>query len=373
VRRVLIAFEPPDGGVAEHVAQLAASLGGHGWEVELAGPERTGVYERLAEAGLRVHRVPFQRGYGHPATDAVALRRLAGILRRGRFDLVHCHSAKAGVLGRLAARAAGVPAVYSPHCFPFVGDFGAPRRRFATLVERSLAPLSAAVICVSEDERREGLAAGLPAGRLTVVRNGCPPPPRVEPDPALEALRAGGPLAAAIAVMRPQKSLDVFVDAAPLVLERMPEARLALVGEGPLHAELAERARGHGLEDDPRFAILPFRAPAARHLRAADVFVLPSAWEGLPIAILEALSCGVPQVATAVGGTPEAVGDGTTGLLVPPRDPPALAAAIVALLGDPGRRGAMGRASVQRWQDGFQLERMVRETADVYARACNLN
>jgi glycosyltransferase involved in cell wall biosynthesis len=363
VPRVLLAFEPPDGGVAEHVLQLAGGLAEHGWEVTLAGPRSSWVYDRAR--GAPAHRLPFVRGYGSPGEDARALRGLVRVLRGGRFDLVHCHSAKAGVLGRIAGRLARVPVVYSPHCLPFIGEFGAPRRIFATAVERALASSSAAIICVCEDERARAIAAGLPAGRLRVILNGCAAPPDVPPDPALLALRDGGPVAAAIAVMRPQKSLHVFLEAVPLVWRRVPDARLAIVGDGPQHGALVARARELGLLGDERFAILPFRAPAARHLRATDVFVLPSSWEALPIAVLEALSCGVPQVATAVGGTPEAVGP-DTGVLVAPHDPPALAAAVADLLGDPGRRAAMSVASTARWDADFRVGRVVAETAAAY-------
>ena len=364
---VLLAYEPPDGGVAENVLQLALGLGAHGFDVETAGPHEAIIHPRLEAAGIPIHRVAMARGYGTPARDARALRELRALLKRRRFDLVHCHSAKAGVLGRLAARATGTRCVYTPHCFPFVGEFGAPRRVFATTIERALAPLAARTICVCEEERQTAIRAGLRADRLRVVHNGCEPCPNgFDPDPALLELRDGGVVAAAVAVLREQKRLDVLVDAAPEVLRRLPEARLAIVGDGPLRDELHERARQRGLDGEPRFAFLPFGAPAARHLRAADVYVLPSGWEALPIGVLEALACGVPQVATDVGGTGEAVST-DTGVLVPPGDPAALAEALVGLLGDAQRRAAMAEASVARHRDRFTLERMVAETAAVYA------
>ena len=344
--------------MAENVLQLAQGLGAHGWEVELAGPDEAIIYGEAEAAGVPIHRIDFARGYGAPARDARAFRGLRALLRAGGYDLLHCHSAKAGVVGRLAARASRVPCVYTPHCFPFVGEFGTPRRIFATGVERALAPLAARTICVCDDEREIGVRAGLRADRLRVVRNGCDPCPNgFEPDPNLLALRDGGVVGAAVAVLRAQKRLDVLVDAAPEVLRRLPDARLAIVGDGPLRDELHERARANGLDAEPRFAFLPFGAPAARHLRAADVYVLPSGWEALPIGVLEALACGVPQIATDVGGTGEAVSP-ETGVLVPPGDPAALAEALVGLLGDPARREAMAQASV---------ERMVAETAAVYA------
>ena len=369
MRRVLLAFEPPDGGVAENVAQLAVGLRAHGWEPVLAGPADSIAYERAEAAEVPVHRVDWARGYGSPGRDLRATRQLAGLLRGGRFDLVHAHSAKAGVLGRVAGAVARMPVVYSPHCLPFVGDFGAPRRVVATAIERALAPLAARMICVCEDERRQAVGAGLDAGRLRVVLNGSAPcPPGVEPDPATSALADGGPVAAAVAVMREQKRLDVLIDAAPSILERVPDARVAIIGDGPLRAELHARAAALGLDAEPRFAFLPFVGPSSRHLAALDVFVLPSSWEGLPIGLLEALACGVPQVATDVGGSGEAVAP-DTGIMVPPADPAALADAVVALLGDPARRERMAAAGPVRHAAHFGLERMVAATAAVYDEA----
>ena len=280
---------------------------------------------------------------------------------------MHCHSAKAGVLGRIAAALTESPRSTPPHSLPFVGDFSELRRRFATLTERALAPATAALLCVCEAERRIALEHRLgPPDRARVVYNGCEPCPEgVEVDPALARLREGGPVAAAVTVLREQKRPDIFLEAVPLVLERVPGARLALVGDGPLREELHARAAELGLDDEPRFAFLPFAPPAARHLRAMDVYVLPSAWEAFPIGVLEALACGTPQVATDVGGTGEAVVP-ETGVLVPPRDAPALAAAVADLLGDAERRARMAQASRERHAERFGVERMVAETAALY-------
>ncbi len=368
--RILLVFEPPDGGVAENVAQLASQLSAHGFGVEAVGPPRARIDPVLAAAGVAVHRLPLRRGYGAPADDAAALRGLIRLLRGKRYDLVHCHSAKAGVLGRLAAAACRVPAVYSPHSFPFIGDFSEARRCFATATERLLAPLTRRIICVCEAERRVAREAGLADdGRLQVVLNGSAPcDGSAEIDPRLSALREGGVLAASVAVLRPQKRVDVLIDAAPLVLERMPEARIAVVGEGPLRTELESLARRRGLMDDARFAFVDYEGPPSRHLRALDLYVLSSSWEGLPIGVLEALACGVPQVATDVGGTGEAV-SAQTGVLVPRADPAALAEAMLALLGDATRRHAMARASRELHTERFGVQRMVAETAAVYRQA----
>lgn len=350
--------------------QLALQLPEHGWEPWVAGPRDAIIYPALADAGVPLARLPLRRGFGRPAEDARALRTIASLLGQQPFELVHVHSAKAGVLGRIAARRAGRPVVYSPHCFPFVGPWGWPRRTFATTVERALGPITDAIVCVAEDEQRLALKHHLiPPERLTVVYNGvATADPALEAEPELTAFADGRPLAGCVAVLRPQKAVHVFVAAAPRILAAAPEARLAVIGEGELLPEL--RAQARDLKLDPtRFRFFPFRPPAARALRALDVFVLSSAWEALPISLLEALAEGVPQVATDVGGSAEAVNAGETGLLCPPGDPEALAQTVLALLHDPGRRAAMADASRRRHAERFRVEEMARRTAAVYVEA----
>jgi glycosyltransferase involved in cell wall biosynthesis len=366
VPRCLLVFEPPDGGVAENVLQLALGLPERGFEVALAGPEEAIVYDRLPP-GTQVSRLAFQRGYGHPLQDLRALRALVRLMRAQAFDLVHCHSAKAGVLGRLAARMARTPVVYSPHCFPFVGPWGFARRQFSTRVERALGRRSDAIVCVADQERRLALTERVaPADRLHVVHNGCAPCEPVAEDGQLAAFAQEGPLAACVSVLRAQKSIDTFIRAAPLVLERMPEARLAVVGDGPMGDELHALAGELGLDRDERFRFFGFEPPASRQLQSLDVFVLPSAWEAFPISVLEAMACGVPQVATDVGGTSEALVDGETGRLCASGDVEALAERVTELLADAELRARMGAAARGRHAALFSVERMVDGTAAVY-------
>jgi glycosyltransferase involved in cell wall biosynthesis len=370
VPRVLLTFEPPDGGVARNVAQLALGLAAHGWEAEVAGPADAVSVAALSAAGIAFHRLPFARGYRRPDREIAAVAELRRLLGRGGYGLVHAHAAKAGALARIAARAAGVPALYSPHCFPFAMGVPAPARRGLVAAERALAGLGGDLLCVCEHERRLALAERIAvAERLHMVHNGSEPCPRdVEPDPRLRALAGDGLLVGSISVLRRQKRLDVLLDAAPMILAAVPEARIAVVGEGPLREELRAHAARRGLDGDERVALLPFSPPAAHQLTALDVHVLPSEWEAFPIGVLEALACGVPQVATDVGGTAEALTP-ETGVLVRPGDPQMLAAAVVALLRDPARRAAMATAARARHAECFGVARMVAATASVYEQA----
>jgi glycosyltransferase involved in cell wall biosynthesis len=339
--RVALVCEPPDGGVAEHVTQLALGLPAHGHDPVVFAPRGFAFAGRLPAGRLRT--LPFVRDYAHPWRDARSLGALTRALRG--FDVVHGHAAKAGVVARLAGAAARVPAVYTPHCFPFVGEMGAARRAFGHAAERALAPATAALVCVCEDEAAVARAAGLRP--TAVIHNGCPPCPA----PA----RAAGLAVGAVAVLRRQKRIDVLLDAAPRIFDAVPGATITVCGDGPEGPALRARA-------DPRVAFVPYD-PA--RLRELDVYVLPSAWEAFPIGVLEALACGVPQVATDVGGVREAVTP-DTGVLVAPEDPAALAAAVVALLRDPARRAAMAAASRARHAERFGVERMVAATAALY-------
>ena len=368
LRRCLLVHEPPDGGVAENVLQLATGLREHGWDPYVAGPRESAIADRLREAGVPVARLPFRSGFGSPVADANALRKLTSLLRHNDFDLVHLHSAKAGVLGRLAAKATATPVVYSPHSFPFVGPWGWQRRTVSTGMERALRGFTGELVCVCEYERRLALAHNLVAPEHAhLVYNGSASLPEdLEADAEIRAFAGDSPIAGCVTVLRPQKSVETFIDAIPLVLERVGNAKFVVAGDGPDRDSLVGRAAALGISDAVGF--FGFRPPGTGQMAALDVFVLPSAWEAFPIALLEAMACGVPQVATDVGGVGEAVADGTTGLLCPPGDPQQLAAAITNLLTNGSLRNRMAAASRRRHSQLFTVDRMVASTAAVYDR-----
>src|SRR4051812_11663757 len=166
MRGIALVCEPPDGGVAEHVAQLALGLPDHGYETTVFCPPAFAPAARLSAAGCDVRRIRFlRRDYAHPHRDAQAFGAIVRAIRSGGFELVHAHAAKAGVIGRLAAATARRPAVYTPHCFPFVGEISAARHRIGLTVERALARSTAALVCVCEDERELARTSGVsPAG-----------------------------------------------------------------------------------------------------------------------------------------------------------------------------------------------------------------
>jgi len=174
----------------------------------------------------------------------------------------------------------------------------------------------------------------------------------------------GAPVVGNVAALAPHKGQKHLIAAAKLVVRDVPDARFLIVGEGELKDQLERQIKHLALE---RHVFLTgFRADALRLMKSFDIFAMSSVTEGLGSAVLEAMACGLPIVSTRAGGLPEVVADGETGLLVPPHDEPALAQAIVALLGDAALRASMGAAGRLRVVDAFSIETMVAKTLDVY-------
>lgn len=366
-KTALLLFEPPDGGVTENVLQLALRIRSERWSVVVAGPDVSNIRRRLEAEGIEYIAIDrLRRGFGRPLEDLAAMRQVHRLITDRRFDIVHTHSSKAGLIGRLTASRAGVPAVYTPHCFGFVGDVSAKRKLFALSLERWLGRYTTGLLCVSDAERRLAMRHRIAkAERIRHIRHGVDCGGRDAAAQELLDFKGDGLLVGAVTVLREQKRLDVLLDAIPAVLERMPTARFAIVGNGPMEDELRAQADRMGLIERGAVKFFTFTPPSTRYLKALDVYVLPSAWEAMPIGALEALACGVPQVASAVDGMNEIVTD-DTGVLVEPKSVESLTAALVALLTDDDRRRRASEASRQRGIDMFQLDDMVDQTVDFY-------
>jgi glycosyltransferase involved in cell wall biosynthesis len=179
-------------------------------------------------------------------------------------------------------------------------------------------------------------------------------------------IRSHTPVIGTLARLHEQKGHSYLLDAVAQLRREIPDVKALVVGDGELRPSLEQRTQALRLSDSVIFT--GTRRDVPEILALLDVFVLPSLWEGLPIALLEAMAAGLPVVATRVGGVPEVVVDGETGLLVPPRDPDALSEAILTLLQDPDLRQKMGQAGQERVREYFSVERMVEETEALYER-----
>lgn len=371
--RILLLFNPASGGVAEHVRQLALNLPAGGLEVEVAGPPDAVYRKELEHAGVTYHVLPYIRGYTAPLKELRALVAVLRLVRRGAYDLIHSHGKKAGMASRPVGFVTRTPVVHTSHGIGLMGEPGARlsladkvgrRSVFLKTLDLLLAPLTTASISVCRSELEGALRHRVArVGRTHLVYNGSEPCAGGA-DEALRAFRGDGPLVGAVTGLRDGKQVDLLIRAVPSVLARVPRAKIAVVGNGPNGPQLRALADSLGLP--PRsFRFFPFEPPSCRYLNLLDVFVLPTEAEALPLSLLEALACGVPQVCSDVGGCPEVV-TVKTGLLVRPGRVQPLADAIVTLLQDDEVRHAMAEGSKRRHAEFFSLERMVDETLAVY-------
>jgi glycosyltransferase involved in cell wall biosynthesis len=360
--RVLLVHQPVDGGVGRHVADLAAGLSEHGgYEVTLCGPARPAGAPRSS-----VHvELDLERAID-PREDLRALARLARIVAEVRPDIIHAHSSKAGAVARLMRLAhPRTTLIYTPHGYAFAGHFSRElERRAYREVERGLALLSTRVVCVCEAEARLARTIG-PANRVRVVHNGIEPLGEGPVDPRITELARRGPVLCALTLLRPGKGLETLIDALPQVLDRHPRLQIAIGGEGPDRDSLRAAAHAAGVAAAVHF-LGPTDDPASL-LRGADVFVHPSWAESFPYVILEAMSAGLPILASDVGGIAEAVVDGESGLLVPSGDSRALGDALLGLLADAELRSRLGTAARLRVGRRFTRAAMIDRLAAVYA------
>lgn len=320
-----------------------------------SGPLR----EAALAAGVPFVNLEHMRRAISPWQDTLALVELVRLCRRIRPDVVHAHSSKAGALGRLAAALARVPVrVFTVHGWSFAAYGGVPGRLYLW-VERSLRRLTTAVVCVAEVSRAVGVDAGAcRADRTLVIHNAVD----VAAFAAPEQLR-GIPQVVSIGRFAFPKDFATLVEA---LAATRADYRAAFVGEGPLLPEIAATIRQQGLTD--RIDLLGNRGDVPGVLASADVFVLSSRSEGFPVSILEAMAAGLPVIATDVGGVAESVVDGETGLLVPPGDPGALAAALERILTDRALRLRLGEAGCERVRRHFDLAGFHRAHVELYLR-----
>lgn len=364
--RVLLAVTLAEwGGAQAYVYALARSLQGRYDVCVLCGPGVV-LVERLRASAIRVLEVPALRRGIHPLWDLRAFLRIWGLLRRERFDLVHGSSTKAGALVRFAAYLTGVPVIlFTAHGWAFTPGRPAPVRALLARWERLMARMTTTVICVSENDRLLAERSRVVArGQAVVIRNGIAPAPFLRPgdEDLRSALNLGAePVIVMVGRLAQQKAPLTLVHAS----RSLVRGRVLIAGDGPLRSRVEQAVRRHGLSD--RVRLLGFRADIPGLLRASDIFVLPSRWEGLPLAVIEAMMAGLPVVATRVGGVGEVVEDGGTGLLVPPGDPEALAAALRRLVEHEALRRQMGAAGRERALRLFTADRMVGETRALYA------
>jgi glycosyltransferase involved in cell wall biosynthesis len=346
------------GGAQTYVAGLLPALVGR-FDVVVAAHGDGPLRDAALAAGARFIPLRHVRRDLHPGHDLLGLLELAVLMRRERPDIVHANSSKAGVLGRAAAALVGVPVrIFTVHGWAFKAYSGAASALYRWS-DRLMAPLTTVTICVSEREREAGVAARTCNVERTVVI-----PSAVDAVAAPLARHEGEP-PQILAVGRLAAPKDPVTLVRALAEVDAPfTARI--VGDGPDRPAVEAEIRAAGLAGAIELA--GERRDVPQLLAGADVFVLSTQSEGAPLSILEAMAAGLPVVAAAVGGVPELIEHGGTGLLVPPADPAALAAALERLLRDAGLRRALGAAGRARVRARFDIVTLRDAHLALYAR-----
>lgn len=347
------------GGSQTHLLELLHGFR-HEFRLSVATGEEGFLTEFARTLGVQTFVLPNLVQPLEPLNDFKALADIVRLLKRCKPDLIHCHTSKAGILGRAAARVVGVPAVFTAHTWSFAEGTSRLWKLIGTPAERLAARCSAKIIAVSESNRRLAISRKVaPESKIVTVHNGIPDTlHRARPN------RSGVPELVMVARFAPQKNQRQLLEAVSGI-ER--PFHLTFVGDGPTRAAIEQLAHQLGLRE--RVSFVGVRTDTDRILANSDIFVLATNWEGFPITILEAMRAGLPVVATDVDGVGEAVIDGETGYSTPRGDTPALAERLTRLLEDPGlraRMGAMGRSVYER---EFTREVMLSKIAGIYEEA----
>lgn len=357
------------GGTETQVMTLCRSLDASRFDLELACLRRIGPFvDEIVQRGIPLTEYPiatFRSG------KAIAQQvKFGRHVARRRIDIVHAYSFYGNVFAIPPARLAGVPVLIAS-----IRDLGPYLTPLQKRVQCYACRFADCVLVNAEAVKRWLVSEGYDAARIVVINNGIdlsrfsapPAPDRLRAELGLDA---GVPLVAVVSRLNRLKGLEQFLDAAVAISERHPRARFLVVGETPPFDrpyldELKQLADRLGVGRQVIFTGL--RSDVAAVLSAVDVAVMPSLNEALSNALLESMAAGAPVVATRVGGTPEALTDGETGLLVPPGDAPALAAAVIQLLDQPDLARRFGLAARRTIEDRFSIARMSESTERLYS------
>ncbi len=362
------------GGAQENTFHTVRLANRKRFEVDLISgypPGREGNIEDIVRAaGIEIIHEPALVRPVAPLRDVAALYRLTKLFRRKQYHIVHTHTSKAGVLGRLAAERAGVPiVVHTPHGNIFHGYFPKFVTRLFVWLERHAARRTDRLIELTPAGIEEYLAEDIgQREQFRVIFSGVDFAPYDEAIRRREHIRDTlgiGPdtfLVGGVGRLEPVKGFTYFVSAAYAIARAVPEAHFILAGQGSLDDELQAQAGKLG----DRFQFLGLRDDVPDLMAAMDVFLMPSVNEGMGRVLLEAGAAATPAVASAVGGVPDILVDGGTGILVPPCDPHGLADAVIALARDTERRRGMGEMARAMVVPAYGLDRMVEQIEALY-------
>lgn len=334
--------------------------------------------EQLRKIGVRVHLVPELERAISPKRDVQAYLALRDFFRAERPDIVHTHSSKTGILGRLAAKAAGVPTiVHTVHGYAFPAESRAAIKAIFKFLERRAGRVTHRMIVLNDaDAAIARDLLGVPDRRLAVLPNGVDVDTYSPATPeARHALRRSvfgiesldHVVVGMVGRLWVQKNPQCFVRAAIQVAAQRPRVSFFMIGDGEFRHELEAAIRASGQAD--RIRILGWRSDVPELLKALDLMVLPSRWEGMPLAVLEAMSSAVPVIASDIPGNHHLVEDGSDGRLFPPDDDQALASALIELIDDAALRARFSAQARSKVLRRYTLSARMKQITAIYEEA----
>lgn len=349
---------PDQGGAQMHLLSLMQGLRAKGFSITLATGREGFLTKKVREIGIETRIVPYLRRQPNVYHDTLAFLHIRKLLRAVQPSLLHLHSSKAGILGRLAGHLCGIPTVYTAHGWAFAEGVPLKQKILSIPLEAAVARLGGHIITVSHYDYALALRYRVASARqMTVVHNGIPDIYyRANPG------KLTVPRIVMVARFSPQKDHALLLKA----LSQLQDMawQLDFVGDGPLLPSISQLANGLGIGGRVRF--LGARSDIGNILSESDIFVLTSRYEGFPISILEAMRAGLPVIASDVGGVSEAVLEGQTGFLIPRGSWKTLHSRLKTLLTNPELRVRMGKEGRKRYEQLFTLDRMVNKTLRVY-------
>lgn len=355
------------GGTEKALFDLSTSLDKTEYEIRVVSLKKKGwMAEELEKKGVEVISLGLKEGSSLLGllSSIFLIFKVAWFLRKTKPEIIHTFLFRANLIGRIGARLAGVPAVISS--LRTIEE----EKRYQFFFEKITSPMVDKYIAVSEKVKEHAITQlQISPDRIVTIYNGVEPKEAEgEPDPDLIKkelkITTQERVIMIIGRLRKEKGHIYLIEAINLVRKKIPEIKLIIIGEGEERKKLIKRVTQLSLSNKVIFTGARRDVPAL--LKIAELVVLPSLWEGMPNCLLEAMNAGKPVVATNVGGIPEVVLDGITGLLVPPANPVALGEAIIKVLSSKDRAEAMGLMGKKRVNECFSLEKSIKATEAVY-------
>ena len=358
------------GGVGLNILLLSRYLNKDQFNICVAMALGAPLDEEFAKEGVKIYPIRMSRKPNR-LINLLGLYQLWRLIGVEKFDIVHTHTSVGGFLGRIAAKARGVPVVlWSIHGWAFNYPMGCISKKFWRAIERLLDFFTDHYVAVSRNMMDVGIQGSITVPeKVSVIYHGIETD-KYDTSGNQNNLRIELGIGENIAVVgnigrfEPQKAVDDFLKAARIVKDNVPNVRFLVVGDGPLRNDMERLSMQLGIKDVVLFT--GWQKNLKEYIGIMDIICIPSLWEALPFQLLEAMAMEKPIVATSVGGIPEVVDDGKTGILVPPSKPEIMAHAIINLIVNKRTAEEMGKAGRQRIQQLFSVGKMIMHYEKLY-------